>query len=173
MSLIVVINSLNSLRSFNIGNLTDSEDNDTTDVSQTMSRSKRANRNNSSSKKGQGVVKEDCCSCYKGDGVGDDWIHCHFCDGWFHENCPGLPEVISQISQAKCCSFCLENKKVEETTQKVIKDTIQGMLPSIGKTVLEQPNLGELSRAITKFKLEDIETGSNNDKHREKRSPKQ
>ena len=36
--------------------------------------SKRANRNNPSSKKGQGVVKEQCSSCYKGDEVGDDWI---------------------------------------------------------------------------------------------------
>ena len=58
--------------------------------------------------------------------------------GWYHENCSGLPEVIiSQLSQAKYllfrCSLCLD-KNVEETTRKVIKDTIQEMLPSIMKT---------------------------------------
>ena len=77
-----------------------------------MSSSKRANRNNSSSMKGQGVVKEQCCSCYKGDEVGDDGIQCGFCDSWYHKNCSGLPEVIiSQLSQAKYllfrCSLCL------------------------------------------------------------------
>ena len=55
-----------------------------------------------------------------------------------------------------CCSDVLlvsdvqmDNRKVEETSRKVIKDTIQEMLPSIMKTALEQPNLGELSRTIT------------------------
>ena len=67
---------------------------------------------------------------------------CDFCDGWYHENCSGLPEVIiSQLSQAKYllfrCSLCLDNKKNEETTRKVIKDTIQKILPSTMKTVLE------------------------------------
>ena len=52
------------------------------------------------------------------------------------------------------CSLYLDNKKVEETTRKVIKDTIQEMLPSIMKTALEQLNLGELSRTVTELKGE-------------------
>ena len=140
-----------------------------------MFSSKRANRNNSSSKKGQGEVKEQFCSCYKGDEVGDDWIQCDFCDGWYHENCSGLPEVIiSQLSQAKYllfrCSLCLDNKKVEETTRKVIKDTIQEMLPSIMKTALEQLNLGELSRTVTELKgeVKSLKHDRINDRPREK-----
>ena len=88
--------------------------------------------------------------------MGDDWIQCDFCDGWYHENCSGVPEVlISQLSQAKYllfrCSLCLKTKKVEKTTRKVLKDTIQEMLPSIMKTALEQLNLGELSRTVTEL----------------------
>ena len=90
---------------------------------------------------------------------GDDWIQCDFYEGCYHENCSGLREVIiSQLSQAKYllsrCSLCLDNRKVEEKTRKVIKDTIQETLPSIMKTALEQLNMGELSRTTTEPKSE-------------------
>ena len=107
--------------------------------------------------------------------MGDDWIQCDFCDGWYHENCSGLPEVIiSQLSQAKYllfrCSLCLDYKKVEETTRKVIKDTIQEMLPSIMKTALEQLKLGELSRTVTELEgeVKSLKHDRFNDKPREK-----
>ena len=62
------------------------------------------------------MAKEPCCSCYKGDEMGDNWIQCES-----SENCSGLPEdITSQLSQAKYLLFrfslCLDNKKIEETT---------------------------------------------------------
>ena len=73
------------------------------------------------------------------------------------------------------CSFCLDNKKVEETTRKNIKDTIQEMIPSIMKTALEQHYLGELSRTVTELKGEakSLKQVRINDKPREKCSLKQ
>ena len=64
----------------------------------------------------------------------------------------------------------MENEKVEETTRKVIKDTIQELLPSKMETALEQLNLGELSTTVTELKGEvrSLKQDRINDKPREK-----
>ena len=110
------------------------------------------------------MVKEQVCFSYKGDEVGEDWIQSDFCDGWYHENCSGLPEVIiSQLLQANYllfrCSLCLDNKKVEETTRKRIKDTIQEMLPSIMETAWEKPIIIIIPSFQTHSEKQDITRG--------------